>query len=59
MSSEARSVGALKTESKEPCVLIYVRFDLVSSTFLKTGGRKKLQRVGKNMKPGVKSLKVG
>jgi len=40
-------------------LLIYVRYDLVSSTFLKTGGRKRLQRVGRHVELGVRSLAVG
>lgn len=40
-------------------ILIYVRFDLVSSTFFKTRGRRRLQRVEGHAKPEVRSLTVG
>lgn len=49
-------MGALR-QREAMCVLIYVRFDLVSSTFFKTGGRRKLQSVGRHMMPELKSLK--
>lgn len=35
-------MGALRRK-EAMCVLMYVRFDLVSSTFLRTGGGRKLQ----------------
>lgn len=37
--------------------LVCVRFDLVSSAFLKAGGRRS-SRVGRHAKPGARSLTV-
>lgn len=57
MSLEDRSAGAPRLKVGRQFVLIEVRSDLVSSTFLKTGGKRKLQRVGRQVKPGAGNLR--